>query len=305
MPRLNKNFVIICLFIGISTLTGCRNTSLDTSANPRVSAASEIPSAQINKQAVKPKGVFLTPKPEHVDFYEELNILNAQCDYFKGFILSEVRIDGEPYCQLLCEDKDVKIIVDQNEKHSVIYHNGKQMEYEMNYLIGANAYTSIDLLDLTGDGNDELIIQHSMSGTGVMAASCDVINIDEMTVYPIDDFIYDLSSRVTIEPLKITEDETVLFKITDTHGNVYHGTNSKISDNLKDYSYTPSDENDYYCIGIDYEKKSLCVSISLNVDGHLGSYLGGIRSYMNYNADTNSFELSDDDTVNIDNPVKK
>ena len=87
--------------------------------------------------------------------------------FFSGFTLSRELIDGKEYYQLLNEKKDVKVIVDK-DGNAVVYHNGKSMECEMKALFAATSdYTAIHVLDLTGDGKDELVIENGGGGTGV------------------------------------------------------------------------------------------------------------------------------------------
>lgn len=241
-------------------------------------------------------------EPLHLYGYELFDKYNTLWDCFKGFVLSETWIDGKPYYQLLNKEKDIKVLVDDTQSNAVIYHHGKSMEYQMELLISpTTAYAAIDVLDVTLDGEDDLIIRQGYGGTGVWTDFCDVIKLDTMTIYEMDEFIYELSSRVTIEPVEIN-DNSIIYRITDTEGNEYYGSGFAHSTDMSDYSYVPSTYNSNYHIEIDYDKKLLTVDIGLIVG--FQNYLGSLDAYLLFNSDTNRFEVSDAYTLNIENLVE-
>jgi hypothetical protein len=239
-------------------------------------------------------------KSEHLDFYDDFEMYNNSWDYFKGFVLSEEWIDGEPYYKLWNEEKDVKILVDKTQENAVIYHNGKSMDYKMDYMItGTTAHAAIDVMDITNDGNDDLIIYHGAGGTGVWEGNCEVFDLDTLQEYEIDDVVYKLESRITVEPIKIIEDGYLKCKITDDNGNTYYGKVGGAYENILVYSYTPSDFSSYYLIEVDYDQKCLAITTGIIIDPMLCNYLGNLHSYLKYNPKTERFELTDDLKVEI------
>ncbi len=237
---------------------------------------------------------------EHVDFYEFFEMYNSSWDYFKGFVLSEEWIDGEPYYKLWNEKKDVKILVDKTQENAVIYHNGKSMDYKMNYMITATtAHAAINVMDITNDGNDDLIIYHGAGGTGVWEGICEVFDLDTLQKYEIDDVIYKLESRIAVEPIEIIEDGYLKCKITDDNGNTYYGKVGGAYEDLSVYSYKPRDFSSYYSIEVNYDQKCLAITTGILIDPMLFNYLGFLHSYLKYNPKTERFELTDDLTVEI------
>lgn len=239
---------------------------------------------------------------EHLDFYEEFGMYNSAWDYFKGFVLSEERIDGELFYQLLNEDKDVRIVVDRSQEKAVIYHAGKSMDYPMEFLLsGTSAHTAIDVMDITKDGKDELIIYHGMGGTGVWEGRSDVINLETLETYEIDKVFRELGSRITVELTKNVEDDLLLCKITDHTGNNYHTLLDSKWKDIDQLSYTPREENSYYHISVDYDKKCLAVSMGIKLDPMI-NYIGELKSWLEYHPESNHFELSKDYTVELFDP---
>ena len=239
-------------------------------------------------------------KLEHLEFYDRFGMYNNPWSYFKGFVLSEEWIDDEPYYKLWNEEKDVKILVDKTQENAVICHNGKSMDYKMDYMItGTTAHAAIDVMDITNDGNDDLIIYHGSGGTGVWAGNCEIFDLDTFREYEIDDVIYKLESRITVEPIKIVEDGYLKCKITDDNGNTYYSEVGGAYEDILVYSYTPSDSSSYYSIEVDYDQECLAITTGILIDPMLCNYLGMLHSYLKYNPKTERFELTDDLKVEI------
>jgi hypothetical protein len=178
------------------------------------------------------------------------------------------------------------------------------MDYYMWYLItGMPPYASVRLLDITGDDKEELIILHSAGGAGFYSAECDVINLDTMTEFELDEFIYELGTRVTVEPVELDDKETLTCKVTDGNGNTYYGTTYGVYDKLEEYAFVPDSFNPYYDIWIDFDKKCLGVSISIVMDKYNAGDLGSIESYLIYNPASGRFELSDEYEVNLNQQI--
>jgi hypothetical protein len=239
---------------------------------------------------------------KHLEFYDEFDKYNSSQEDFKGFILSEVWIDGEAYYQFLNEGKDVKIVVDQTQENAIIYHDSKSMDYDMGYLFDyAHLSTDIELCDVTGDEEDELIIFHDYVGFGTYDTYCDVINLSTMKLYNIGLYFEQLCSKITVEPIKITEDDSIVCRVTDINGNISYGTAMGCgSSNLSDYSFEAT-EYTSCSVYANYEKKCLSVNIDITLcDVGFICSLGSISSDLILNTNTNCFELSNDFNVSID-----
>lgn len=250
-------------------------------------AVSQAPSADENQE-------------EHLAFYDEFPMYNSSWDYYKGFVLSEEWIDGKACYQLLNKNKDVRVLVDSSMENAEIFHNGKSMKIKMSlFLSGTSSYSTMDVLDLTGDGKDELVICYSSGGTGVKQVLCDIISLDEMTKYQLEDFLYPLSASVTVEPVEADENHVITCKVTDNKGNIAYGTVAGPTSDLSRYSYRASDFSPYYSMEVDYEKRRLKVSTNIVMDAYSTCHLGCISSYLVYNEKKGCFELSGDCSVEL------
>lgn len=283
-----------------------------TPASPYSSTAT-TPTTTYPATATPEASVTVTPlanpspiaKPlEHLSEYTDFDWMNTH-DFFNTFKISEVWISGEPYYRFCDEARDIEILVDSSEEHaSTVKYKGETMNYNMQYLFGAGSNLSFDVTDITGDGEDELIICHSGGGTGCLAGTCEVIDLSSMTLLKIDDYIDALCSKVKVEPIKEIHGGSILCKVTYAKGNVCYGTiSAAISDNIKDYSFKPKNYANYYSIGVNYDKHCLQVDIGIDMDDNGNLYLGNITSYMVYDKNENCFVLSDDYTVTMFEPA--
>ncbi len=240
---------------------------------------------------------------EHLDFYDDFEMYNTVWDNFKGFYLSEEWIGGEPYYQLLNEKEDIKIIVDRTQEKAVIWHAGRSMDYNMEFLLsGTSANTAIDIMDVTNDGRKDLIIYHGMGGTGVWEGRSDVLDLETFEIYPIDPVFRDLGSRISIKPLETTKDGLIICQVTDSNGIAYYTSVEADGRNSEEFSYTPREENSYYHITVDNDRKCLSVRMGIRLDPMI-SYIGELKSWLEYHPETKSFGLSKEYTVDIWDPV--
>jgi len=243
---------------------------------------------------------------EPVEYYDQFDWYKENSEYFfSGFTLSRELIDGKEYYQLLNEKKDVKVIVDK-DGNAVVYHNGKSMECEMKALFAATSdYTAIHLLDLTGDGKDELVIENGGGGTGVWEGTSDVYDLKTFKKYQIDKdrILQELGSRITVEPMEIVNSNYLKCRITDDKGNDYYGYVWVSDDDVSKYSYTPEHFTGHYSIGVGQESQCLVVTGAIPISPMPASYVGTLHSTLKFNPETESFELSDELIVEPDQPA--
>ena len=242
---------------------------------------------------------------EPVEYYDQFDWYKENSEnFFPGFTLSKEWIDGKEYYQLLNEEKDIKVIVDK-EGNAVVYHNGKSMECEMKALFAATSdYTVIHVLDLTGDGKDELVIENGGGGTGVWEGTSDVYDLETFNKYEIDKdkILKELGSRITVEPLEIVKDNYLKCRVKDFKGNEYFGYIWVSDGDVSRYSYIPEHFTGYYSIGVDLERQCLVVNGAIPISPMHASYLGNLVSSLEFNPETGSFELSDELIVELDQP---
>lgn len=304
--------IIVCFVLGFA-LAAC-STASTLLNNTDITPPSQEAEPTLANISGSPDKITVTPTANavstqemndmpHLEYYEDFDEFNSSQTDYKGFILSEVRIDGEPYYQFLNDAKDIKIIVDQTQQNAIIYHNGEAMNYDMCYLFDyAHLSSGMELCDVTGDGVEELIISHRYDGFGTWFDYCDVISLSSMSQHEIGEYFTALCSRITVEPVRIADDHSLLCRITDIRGNESYGfVNDVWSSDLSDYSFEVSD-NTPIMLYANNKKNCLGVSIFINMfdENPVMYQLGSIESYLIFNPGTNRFELSDDFKVYID-----
>ena len=286
----------------IALLTACSGNRPDQ----QESKTAENEQTLIIKTVTDPseiEGLELPDEP--VEYYDQFDWYKENSEnFFPGFTLSRELIDGKEYYQLLNEKKDVKVIVDK-DGNAVVYHNGKSMECEMKALFAATAdYTAIHVLDLTGDGKDELVIENGGGGTGVWEGTSEVYDLETFKKYGIDKdkILKELGSRITVEPLEIVNDNYLKCRVTDYEGNEYYGYLWVADDDVSKYSYIPEDFTGHYSIGVGQESQCLVVTGAIPISPMAASYVGTLHSTLEFNPETGSFELSDELFVELNQP---
>lgn len=295
------SIIIVILIIKISSADGkeLQTDSLSISSSD-IMPVTELHSDKAAASVRKISPIPTEAEKSHLAFYDKFPMYNSSWDYFKGFVLSEEWIEGKPYYQLLNKNKDVKLLVDSSMEKAVIYHASKSMEIKLSiFLTGTSAHSTMDVLDLTGDGKDELVILYQSGGTGVWQTEYDIIDLSTMTKYKIEDYLYQLSSYVTVEPIAATKDHVITCRITDKSGKVSYGTVAGGTSDLSKYSYKPSDYSSFYHIEVNTQKQRLDVSTSIVMDDYGNCHLGSISSYLIYNEKKNCFVLSENYNVDI------
>lgn len=298
-----KKCMAFVLVFGFFLTAGCSsNEPSQDAAQP--SEQKLILNLNESSQETMPEGLENPDEAiEHLEFYDQFDRYNEYA-FFGEFILSEEWIDGEPYYQLLNEEKDVRILVDKTRENAVIYHNGKSMEYPIMLVLGTTpAYTAIDVLDVTNDGKDELIIAHGAGGTGVWEGTCDVFDLETFREYAIDEekILKELGSRITVEPVAIVKNNYLKCRVKDYQGNVYFGYAwvSEDDNDISQYFYDPESFTGHYSFEVDLERQCLVVSGGIPISPMHANYLGDLRSSLVFDSATGSFKLSDELVVEL------
>ena len=175
----------------------------------------------------------------------------------------------------------------------------------MKALFAATAdYTAIHVLDLTGDGKDELVIENGGGGTGVWEGTSEVYDLETFKKYGIDKdkILKELGSRITVEPLEIVNDNYLKCRVTDYEGNEYYGYLWVADDDVSKYSYIPEDFTGHYSIGVGQESQCLVVTGAIPISPMAASYVGTLHSTLEFIPETGSFELSDVLFVELNQP---
>lgn len=246
---------------------------------------------------------------EHLDFYESFGHFNEN-DYFNGFAVSEVWENGEPYYQLRYKEEaeDVTVRVNDGQTLAKVYHGGNSMEFEIPYFYtGMASGGNFALLDLTGDGEKELIYVSSESGTGFLEGTSRVFNLQDMTEYRIEPFIGEMENRIQVTPISVEPADggrQIICRMKDAEGAVFFGSVYGQEGNAaEDYTYAPDEVNPYYNLAPDLSEGRLKAVVSVGLEECFGNYLGQLTCYLEYREETGSFAPAAGTELEVFEPV--
>lgn len=180
------------------------------------------------------------------------------------------------------------------------------MEYEIGFLLtGTSASTGFDVLDLTNDGKDELVIYQGAGGTGVWEGISRVFDLETFQEYEIDEtkILKELSTRITVEPLEIVNGNSLKCRIRDVYDNTYYGYLWVDGDDASQYAYIPEYFTGHYSFEADPDRQCLVVTGAIPISPMYASYIGTMRAALDYNPETGCFELSDELVIELDRPA--
>lgn len=110
---------------------------------------------------------------------------------------------------------DLSIRMNNDGLYSTIYHNDKKLDintYGHFYDNGSNGYALPYLIDVTGDGQEELILEYASpdpSGVPYLIHKCYVYRLDTMEQLHFNIDTTDLANMMTIKPLEYNDADNI------------------------------------------------------------------------------------------------
>ncbi len=244
---------------------------------------------------------------EHLLFAETFEWAN-QNGGMNGFMLSEKAVDGEVFYCLKENTKSVEILVDAECIYARVITDKFDKKIDLPARVhfgGTNDGGYFHLLDLTGDGTDELIYVYGGGGTGAWSGGVDIYNLADMTKYAIEDesdMIYQIESSVDVELLYMDGDKSALCKITAPDGNESVMRMTAWGDKsvkLEDFAIIPDGKSGVVAYDVldksIYGQEGLSVNVGIDMSDVCmpGSYLGNVEYWLVYDEKDNIFRLGD------------
>lgn len=217
---------------------------------------------------------------------------------FKNFELNEIWINEAPYYQFFNEQHDVKILIDENQENATLYHLGQSIPIDLEYGITSGAggtESSINLLDITGDDNVELVLWGSTGGTGGVYQYVRIYDLINMQEFIIEDYIHTLYSFLEITPIETDNTNVSTFRIKTRNGDEYIRSINVTLLKPEDYEFTEESLTINQRFTIDEHSKTIKIEHGVSVKGAtLREYLGSIKGTLVYKEDSGKFELAED-----------
>lgn len=135
---------------------------------------------------------------------------------FPDFTISEVLIDAEPFYRLDLPNRDTYLLVNAGQRELTIHGVNQTLSFPLYTNLFSNSISpppTLSVVDLTGDGQEELLYIASTGGTGALCSVCRIFNLETITEYSIVDIRQELNSDMQINPLAMKDGE-VIFEIS-------------------------------------------------------------------------------------------
>ena len=251
----------------------------------------------------------------HLPGYEEFPFCN-EIGRYDGLTISETERDGQLYYAFLSDEYGASALIEhvgkaQGDTARLILSNGTDSAVHTvgRFLFGGPTF--LQLTDVTGDGTPEFLYSTHFGGTGAMAATCAVFDLDTLEQLPLCDFVQPLLERVAVTPLSVEtgadgstlcicrvslgEGETFLCSVPVEDGAA-----------LEDCVYDPAAGSELVSIGPSAQESCLEVRVGVSLRSSLpGQYLCTVNGALSYAPDTRSFELSPPFTLDIAKPLNE
>lgn len=150
-----------------------------------------------------------------------------------------VKDDGS-YYELWNTNNDIKITITPNQDIALVEHNGMSLELSLPYGFiptAGSGMTAIYLHDTIGDGDNQLVVISSVTGTRHTTWNLDVYDLNTMTRIPIKEDVAWLATQIELDVLSYYDEHlTYTLKLPDNTTylmSAYLGIVGEYEDNLK------------------------------------------------------------------------
>lgn len=147
-------------------------------------------------------------------------------------------------------------------------------------------------VDMTGDGQPDLLWLQGGGGTGLHTDWCVAYDMEAMTEIPVIEPWQEMAEFITVEPLE-WKDGNIVCRVTDGDGGTYTGYQLAPEEAWREYAYH-SEKSGYTGISIDEENYTLRIYMSFGLEApHVyGVYMGELRTELAYDAEKNAIVRS-------------
>lgn len=283
--------------LAVALLAGCGAESSEGKSEP-----AEVPKEQAGEPSSGPTPMLLT---------EEALAYMYQDGRPNGFDFGGVEVGGAFFYEFTRpEEPDFFLRISEDEETAIVRYRGQTMRLHdrtvpKTWHISAgygglvSGYGMPFWVDMTGDGQSDLLYLQGGGGTGFHTGWCVVYDMATMTEIPIVEPWEEMASSISVEPVE-WKDGNILCRVTDSDGQVYSGFQLANEETWRECAYVPG-KSGYTTIEILAETAELQVTMAFGLEGpHIyGVYMGELKATMAYDAEENAIVLSGPITVSM------
>ena len=237
-----------------------------------------------------------------------------------GFDFGGVEEDGVFFYEFTRpEEPDFSLRISEDEETAVVCYHGETVvlsdrtapngalllwHISAGYGGAVSGYGMPFWVDMTGDGQPDLLYLQGGGGTGVHTDWCVAYDMASMTEIPIVEPWEEMAESITIEPLE-WEDGNIICRVTDGDGRGYTAYQPAQEAVWRDCIYLP-EKSGYTTIDIDEEAAVLRVAMAfgMEVPHMMGGYMGTLETELAYDAEQNAIVRSGAITVSINDTLE-
>lgn len=287
--------------LAVALLAGCGAESSEGKSEP-----AEVPKEQADELPSGPTPMLLT---------EEALAYMYQDGRPNGFDFGGVEVGGTFFYEFTRpEEPDFSLRISEDEETAIVRYHGQTMRLHdrtapngslLGWHISAgfgglvSGYGMPFWVDMTGDGQSDLLYLQGGGGTGFHTDWCVAYDMATMTEIPIVEPWEEMASSISVEPVE-WKDGNILCRVTDSDEQVYSGFQLANEETWRECAYVPG-KSGYTTIEILAETAELQVTMLFGLEGpHIyGVYMGELKTTMAYDAEENAIVLSGPITVSM------
>ena len=232
-----------------------------------------------------------------------------------GFDFGGVEEDGAFFYEFTRpEEPDFSLRISEDGETAIVHYqgqtmtlndrmapNGSLLEWHISAGYGGavSGYGMPFWVDMTGDGQPDLLYLQGGGGTGLHTDWCVAYDMATMAEIPIVEPWEEMAASISVEPVE-WKDGSIFCRVTDRDGQVYSGFQPAEEEGWQEYAYVPG-KSGYTTIEILAEMAELRVTMAFRLEGPhiLGSYIGELATVLAYDAEANAIVRSGPITVSV------
>ena len=255
------------------------------------------------------------PAPERILLSEAALAYMYRDGRPSGFDFGGVEEDGVFFYEFTrLEEPDFSLRISEDEERAIVSYHGETMvlndrvapsgsflpwHISAGYGGTVSGYGMPFWVDMTGDGQPDLLYLQGGGGTGAHTDWCVAYDMAAMAEIPMIEPWEEMAAFITVEPLE-WKDGRIICRVTDGDGRTYLADQPAREDSWQDCVYRPG-KSGYITIDIDEEAAALRVSMAfgMEVPHVFGAYMGELETELAYDAEQNAIVRSGPITVSI------
>lgn len=239
-----------------------------------------------------------------------------------GFVLMEREEDGVPFLEFIRLDTpDFSLRINQDLTEAVAVYQWRTMSLERvetpngalyDWYVSAgysglvSGYSMPFWVDLTGDGQPELVWLRHGSGTGFHESVCTVYNVTgEGEIIPLVEPWEEMAASISVSP-QAWEDGYIRSLVTDSQGQLHIAWQWVQEEVWQDCWYWPG-KSGWTSLEINQERGTLeaVMMFGLEVPDMFGIYMGELRTELSYDTEQRAIVRSGSIVVSVDQKLER